>query len=325
MTKLQQQIQQEIPDIAVMFDVPLAPLSYAKIGGPAEVLATATNPEQAAAVLQFCNKYHVAYTILGGASNVIIDDTGLSGIVLRYSDSTVALTQKNHNGAAQIYIASGAKTALAVSQTVALGYTGLEYFLGVPGTIGGAIYNNAHYLTDLIDKYISRVHALTQLGEEVWYSHSECAFGYEQSRFQASHELILGAEFHLQPGDAQESQRKIAHATKYRASTQPLGIPSSGCMFRNPPNSESLKQQFPQFADKAFIPAGFLIDQAGLKGMRVGGVSVSEKHAAWIINHGTGTSADVQQLVANIKQHIAEQFGVQLETEVFFLSGAQTS
>ncbi len=320
MTAVQKKITSDLPEISWKLNEPLAPLTYAKIGGPAEVFARVTNPTQASRVLSYCHQNSIPYTILGGASNVLISDDGLTGVVLQYTNDTVSLTDKKTSSGKQIvYIASGTKTSLAVSQTVEFGLTGLEYFLGIPGNIGGAIYNNAHYLTDLIDSYIYQVHALTPDGTEQWYDHAVCQFGYEQSRFQSSGELILGAEFALEQGNLELSKQKIAQATKYRAETQPLGIPSSGCMFRNPANTAALRTQFPQFADKQFIPAGFLIDQAGLKGKRIGGVSVSKKHAAWVINEGTGKSTDVLALVAHIKKTVNKQFGVTLETEVFFL------
>ncbi len=320
MTPLQKQLLASFPNYTWLFDEPLSPLTYAKIGGAAEALLKVTDPEIAASVIKFCTQSNIRCTYLGGASNVLIDDAGISGVVLQYQDTTVRVIQSVPSKQTIVFIASGTKTALAVSKTVALGLTGLEYFLGVPGTIGGAIYNNAHYLSDLIDKHILRVQAITEHGDIVWYTHDACAFDYEQSRFQSNHELIVGAEFALTAGDPETSKAKIAQATQYRAASQPLGIPSSGCMFRNPANTPTLRQLFPQFADKDYIPAGYLIDQAGLKGERVGAVSVSKKHAAWIINGGNGTSADVKKLVSNIQKKIVEKYGVQLETEVFFLS-----
>ncbi len=320
MTQTQQLLTKTFPDLPWECNKPLAPLTYAKIGGPAEVYIELSNPQETAQVIEFCYRNLLSWTALGGASNVIIDDDGLPGLVLRYCDDTVidkkiAINPNLH----LVYIPSGTKTALAVAQTVKLGYSGLEYFLGVPGTIGGAIYNNAHYLSDLIDKHIHRVHALTKEGKEEWFTKAECAFAYEESRFQHKRELILGAEFALERGNQSVSQAKIAEATTYRAKTQPLGIPSSGCMFRNPSNTPSLQKKFPEHADRQFIPAGFLIEQAGLKGKRIGNIEVSQKHAAWLINTGDGTSADVRALVQLIKNRIHSLYGVELHEEVFFL------
>jgi UDP-N-acetylmuramate dehydrogenase len=111
----------------------------------------------------------------------------------------------------------------------------------------------------------------------------------------------------------------VKEATIYRAKTQPLGEPSSGCFFRNAPNTDELRTRFPQFAQRSEIPSGFLIDQAGLKGERVGGVSISHKHAAFLINDQGGNSDQVKQLVEIVKNRVREQYGVELVPEVFFL------
>jgi UDP-N-acetylmuramate dehydrogenase len=194
------------------------------------------------------------------------------------------------------------------------------YFLGVPGTVGGAIFNNAHYLEDLIGDHVSKVKIATQQGKIYWVDHDDCDFEYDHSRFQKSQEIILEAEFCLKPGSKIKSMELISKATRYRAQTQPLGLPSSGCIFQNVPNTASLKSQFPAFTQKKFVGAGFLIDQAGLKGTKVGGISISHKHAAFFVNDGAGTSQDVEKLLTLVKKTVKAKFGVSLKEEVFFLN-----
>jgi UDP-N-acetylmuramate dehydrogenase len=189
----------------------------------------------------------------------------------------------------------------------------------VPGTLGGAVYNNAHYLSDLISEHINRVLVIDRQGQEKWLSKAECDFKYDYSRFQKTKEIILAAEFSLSLGNPQESQARIREATLYRAQTQPLGMPSSGCIFQNVPNDPNLQKLFPQFAERSHVPGGFLIDQAGLKGERVGDVEVSQKHAAFFVNHGTGTSEQVEELVTKVKQRVKAKYGVELHEEVFYL------
>lgn len=320
MTKTQKLVTAEFAHLNPRFDEPLAPLTYFKIGGPAEVLITASSVEQVQTIVKCCQTHEISLTILGGASNVIIADEGLPGIILRLQLDEVSDTGEIiANDLHLVQAGAGTKMALLVSHTVALGYTGLEYFLGIPGTLGGAVYNNGHYLSGLIGEHIHRVQVVTPNGELRWVNHQDCQFAYEQSRFQTSREVIVLVEFALQRGDKEVSQTKIREATQYRAQTQPLGIPSSGCVFQNVPNNPSLQTRFPEMRDQQFVPGGFLIDQADLKGTRIGGVEVSTKHAAWFINTGQGTARDVQALIALVKKTVKDKFGVELHEEVFYL------
>jgi UDP-N-acetylmuramate dehydrogenase len=214
---------------------------------------------------------------------------------------------------------SGWRTALLVRKTVDDGLTGLEYFLGVPGWLGGALYNNAHYTTELIADHVMKVQVITREGELKWLDRNACAFGYDDSRFHTSGEVIIAAQFSLQKGEKAKSLQLIQDSTRSRALSQPLGTPSSGCYFRNVPNTPLLQQRFPQFAHKPLLSAGFLIDQAGLKKQRVGDIMVSEKHAAFLVNVGQGTSAQVAALAQHIKDEIRKQFSVELIPEVFWI------
>ncbi len=319
MTNLQTLLVAGLPEFSFQFDQPLAPQTYFKIGGPAEAYISLDKPEAIAELKQFCEKNEIRLTILGGASNVIISDKGVSGVVLNINITDVEDTGEVANDHHFVQAGAGIKTALLVSQTVALGYTGLEYFLGVPGTLGGAVYNNSHYLSDLIGEHIARVQIIDENYQLVWLDQADCQFAYDYSRFHETNEIILRVEFALKPGNKEESQVKIREATEYRARTQPLGPPSSGCIFRNTPNNDRLRAMFPQFADRAHVPSGFLIDQAGLKGERIGDIEISQKHAAWMINHGQGKSQDVLTLIKKVKKTVKDKYGVELEEEVFFL------
>lgn len=296
---------------------PLAEHTYFKIGGPAEVFFATKDKTTLARVIGFCYQNNISVTILGGGSNVVVSDAGVRGLVCSFTGDTVSQDGQKKN---TVYAEAGCKTALLVAKTVSFGLTGLEYFLGVPGTLGGAIYNNAHYLNQLIGEYITRVEIITHAGTLQWLSQKECLFGYDTSRFHKTKEVIVSAEFLLKPGNKDSSHQKIKEATEYRAQTQPLGTPSSGCIFKNTPNTPNLRKLFPQFADQTHVSGGFLIDQAGLKGYGVGGVEVSSKHAAWIINpESKGTQKDVSALVKVIKASVKEKFGVELQEEIVYL------
>ena len=320
MTRTQTLINNTFLYLNPSFDFPLKHLTYFKIGGPAEVFLDLHLRKEIIDVVRFCQKENISVTVLGGASNVVVDDHGMSGVVIQTSNEEYQVMEKNAAlNVQRIRVGVGMKTGLFVRKVIDEGLTGLEYFLGVPGKVGGAIFNNAHYLTKRIGKYVDRVEVLQPTGQLQWLSQSECAFGYDVTRFHTSKEIILQAELVLPFGSKESSMEMIKEATLYRAKTQPLGDASSGCYFQNTPNSAALREKFPQFADRSEFPTAFLIDQAGLKGERCGGIEVSQKHAAFLINTGNGSSEQVKELVKKIKMRVQEEFGVKLEEEVFRL------
>lgn len=312
-TSLQTSLAHTFPEFPFSFDFPLAPLTYFKIGGPAEVYIELSQRQDIISLVSFCYQEHIPLTLLSGASNVIVADEGIAGVVLRMTNDQVVVDGTT------VTAGAGIKTALLVRATVDNKLTGLEYFLGVPGHLGGAVYNNAHYLHHLIGDHITRVEIIDSTGNPRWLSHDECDFGYDHSRFHRTKELILTVEFSLQPGTTEASNDLIRQATLYRAQTQPLGEPSSGCIFQNAPMTPDLAERFPEYKDRTHIGGGFLIDQAGLKGAREGGIEVSHKHAAFFVNKGEGTAAEVKKLVARVQETVKEKFGVTLKPEVFFL------
>jgi UDP-N-acetylmuramate dehydrogenase len=313
MTTLQTAIQQDLPELKFEFDKPLRERTYFKIGGPAEVWLETADSQQLCQAVAWCHAHDCPVTLLGGASNTIVNDQGL---VLHLPATPVDTSRANEG---LVVVGAGTLTPLAVRESVTAGLTGLEYFMGVPGTIGGAVYNNAHYLTHLIGQYVKNVTVITKKGELKTLPQAECDFAYDHSRFHSSGEIIFSVEFELAKGDAATSQTLIKEATLYRAKTQPLGEPSSGCIFRNAPNTPELQKLFPQFAERSHVPGGFLIDQAGLKGAKEGDIEVSQIHAAFFVNKGQGTTQDVKKLIARVKTTVRERFGVELQEEVFYL------
>ncbi len=321
MSQILTQLQTAFPQLDFQTQWPLGKRSYFKLGGSAEVYLEIEAEKQAAEVIKYCYQHQLKLTVIGHASNVIVSDEGVSGLVLHFkNDSLKKLTEKSADGLDLIRVGAGLRTAFLVRQSVDLGYTGLELFLGVPGTVGGAIYNSSHYLEKLITDYVYRVRVVNQAGQIIELSHDQCRFGYDQSRFHKTNEVILTADFALKPGDPETSEKLLKESTQYRAQTQPLGLPSSGCIFKNTPNTPRLKKMFPQFADLTHVPAGFLIDQAGLKGTRVGQIEVSKKHASFMINRGDGTTQQLKTLITLVKARVKEKFGVELEEEVFYLT-----
>ncbi len=306
------------PNETFQSEYPLAEHTYSKIGGNAQIFFTTSSPDTLAQVIAFCHNNSAPLTMLGGGSNVLISDSGIRGVVCSFTGNAIEVTEVIADTTV-LTAQAGTKMAALVTRTTGLELTGLEYFLGVPGTLGGAVYNNSHYLNELIGSHITQVEIISEAGERKWLSQQECLFGYDSSRFHHTSEVIITVEFSLMSGDPKLSQEKIKEAIEYRARTQPLGTPSSGCIFKNTPNTPELKKLFPQFANQPLVPTGFIIDQAGLKGCAIGGIQVSEKHAAWLLNTGGGTQKEVRLLIEKIKTTVRDKYGVELQEEVMYL------
>jgi UDP-N-acetylmuramate dehydrogenase len=313
------ELKKTFPQLKFKINFSLSRITYFQIGGEADALTKVTSRLQLIKLVDFCRQQDIKFLILGGASNVIVANEGFKGLViLTRHDELKAIDEKENF--VTICADSGLQTAVLVRKIVDLGLTGLEVFTGVPGRLGGAIYNNSHYQQELIGNHVSRVEVVNTKGDVVWLDASDCEFSYDDSRFQRTNEPILRVEFTLPHGDKNVSAQLIKESTLYRIKTQPLGFPSSGCIFKNVPNTNRLRQLFPQYQNRPHISAGFLIDQAGLKGLSKGSVKVSEKHAAFLINTNGGKAEDVEYLINQIKIKVKEKFGVDLEEEVFWVN-----
>jgi UDP-N-acetylmuramate dehydrogenase len=330
-------LESHFPQLKFERNYPLSLITYFKVGGPARSLVKVDSLKDLVELIRHCHQSQIRFVLLGGASNVVVADEGIDGLVIVTTNDRVLLTSKeNENGLLDneqssfqykqekstqniVRAECGARTAMLVNKSIEFGLTGLEPFMGVPGKVGGAIFNNSHFQDELIGDFIARVEVLNKKGERVWLNQAECQFDYDHSRFQTSGEVILQADFLLVHGEKEESRRRARELMNYRAQTQPLGVPSSGCIFKNVKNTPQLQTLFPQFADKQYVSAGFLIDQAGLKGLREGDIEVSSKHASFMINVGTGSATDIQKLVEKVKLKVEKQFGVTLQEEIFWI------
>lgn len=314
MTNTQQLIQDNLAHLNPRFDYDLTAQAYFKIGGPAEVYFELDQVAEVQQLVKFCAQKEIKFTVIGGASNILIDDQGIVGVVLRITADELDQIDKT-----KFRVSAGIKMSSLVQQSVQMKMTGLEFFLGVPGYLGGAVYNNAHYLQDLIGEHIYQVEIVTRSGELKSISHIDCKFAYDSSIFQQTKDIIWSVVFELKKGDKDKSAQLIKQATEYRAKTQPLGLPSSGCIFQNIPNTDRLKKMFPMFAEKDFLPGGFVIDQAGLKNKHVGDIYVSDIHAAFLVNKGRGSSKEVLEMIDLVKSTVKQKFEIDLKEEIFYL------
>jgi len=301
------ELSQAFPHLVFAQHAALAPHTYMKVGGIADVFVHIKHAKDLHTLVSYCSSHDIPCTVLGGASNVLISDEGLRGVVIKNQSAEIEIVKGEH--AALVTVDSGVPTNVLVRRTLNEGLEGLEYFLGVPGTVGGAIYNNSHYMSELIGNYVKTVEIFSRKEQVLkTLTKQDMQFAYDFSVLQHTHDIVLRVTFELAYGDKEKLEAKAQEITKKRANTQPLGQPSSGCMFKNvhKPNGEVLH-------------AGQLIDQAGLKGYRIGDAMVSDVHANFIINTGHATHRDIAQLASYVQNIIKEKYGVELEKEVFML------
>ncbi len=308
----------------------LAPYTFMKVGGPATLFVEVESKQNLFELCSYCFQHNIRFVVIGGVSNSIIPDEGIDALVIK-NDCTQIEFLEEHGEKIYVQADSGVVTATLAHATIQHGLTGLEPFIGVPGTLGGAVVNNSHFTAhDLIGNFIISVQVCTTSGElEVW-SKEELEFGYDHSIFHHNKAVVLSATFELFKGDPVHMQEKVREAARKRTTTQPIGMPSTGCMYRNPQVPVEKYEQLHNHFDipsgavkdvegKKQIAAGFLIDKAGLKGTTVGGAQVSEKHATYIINTGSATTQNIERLCQIVESKVKDTFGIELEREVFFL------
>jgi UDP-N-acetylmuramate dehydrogenase len=286
----------------------LAPVTTFRLGGPADWYIQIRSVEELLAVLAAARDASVPVTVLGGGSNVIVSDRGVPGAVIR-----LQLTGIAQPAADRVRAEAGVSINGLVRWTIAHGLAGLEAWAGTPGTVGGAVFGNAHYGGANIGDLVTDLMLVSARGETMAVRPDDMEFTYDMSRLRRTHEIVLWAEFAVGRGDPAVLRRRARESLAYRKHTQPLAVPSAGCIFQNPdPTRDALPDGVP-------ASAGALVDRAGLKGVRVGGARISEKHANFIVNDGDATARDVRVLVEMARAAVRERFGVHLRDEVVYL------
>ena len=283
-------------------DEPLARFTTRRVGGPADLFVVAHNRMELRALVRFVRSRSLPNVVLGRGSDVVISDRGIRGIVIqnRAEGSRV----ENDRYVAE----SGVPMARAATETQRAGLSGLEFGLAIPGTVGGAVWANAGAHESDVNAILDSADVLVADGTETHVGAADLALAYRDSRLKHPRrgevaEIVLAATFRLQAASAEVISERLDDIRRWRQTHQPLGIPSAGSFFRNPPGDS----------------AGRLIDAAGLKGTRLGGATVSEKHANFIVNDRRGTAADVRALGDHVRDEVERQFGVRLEHEAAFL------
>ena len=288
--------------------VPLAPFTTFRVGGPADWFIETRSSDEIVTALTLAHAAGVLVTVLGGGSNVLVSDAGVRGLVIRTRGGDVTLVGLDRVRADAAVSING-----LVRWTVNHGCAGLEAWAGTPGTIGGAIFGNAHFGGRSIGELVSDVRLASRDGTTTDLPGAEMAFGYDCSRLQRTGEVLLSATFRVGPGETAALRATARASLAFRKRTQPLDTPSAGCVFQNPDPARD------RLTDGVPWAAGALIDRAGLKGMALGGARVSPAHGNFIVNEGSATAADIRGLIVRCRDEVRARFGVELREEIVYL------
>ena len=284
--------------IALEPDAPMAPVTTLRVGGPADRLVAARSREELLAALRLARDAGAPSFVLGNGSDLVVADAGIRGLVIRNRARMVVT-----NGI-QLRADAGAPMALLVRRATADGLGGLEFGTSIPGTLGGAVWANAGAHEGEMRHVIATVEAWDPSDDRVSTLGSDaCAFAYRESRFKHSAEVILSATLALHRDASAEIAARIAANQAQRVASQPLADQNAGSVFRNPPGDH----------------AGRLIDAAGVKGLRVGGAAVSERHANFIVTDAGAKASDVRALGDRVRAEVLAQSGVDLAYEIEFV------
>ena len=278
---------------------PLAAHTTLRVGGPAELFVEAKKILELVEFVRLARLHGVPSFVLGNGSNILVRDGGMRGLVIENHCDDITLNVINSEKAI-LSAESGAALPGVANRLARQGWSGLEWAIGVPGTLGGAVVGNAGAHGGAIADNLVAVEILDAQGATRRLPKTECAFEYRASRFKRSKsEIVLRAEFEMKRDDPAACVARMNEYTDHRRRTQPTD-PSVGSMFKNPPGDF----------------AGRLIEQAGMKGARVGKVEVSRAHANFFVNLGGATASQVLQLVEIVKSAVREKFGLELELEI---------
>jgi UDP-N-acetylmuramate dehydrogenase len=288
--------------------VALAPLTTFKVGGPADWLIETRNSDEIVTALTIARAASVPVTLLGGGSNVLVADGGIRGLVIRTRGGDVQGEGESHVRADAAVTING-----LVRWTINHGRAGLEAWAGTPGTVGGAIFGNAHFGGRLIGDLVAEARLAASDGTTVDVPASAMSFGYDRSRLQQTGEVLLSAVFRVTTGEPAALRAAARASLAFRKRTQPLETPSAGCIFRNPePGRDAVPDGVPW-------SSGALVDRAGMKGAALGGARVSVTHGNFIVNEGAATAEDVRRLIDRCRAAVRDRFGVELREEIVYL------
>jgi len=318
--------------IKIQKNISLSKYTTFKIGGVAKFFCVVKNNDEIKEVLEFARKNKLKVFVLGGGSNLLISDEGFDGLVMQIINYELRIKDD------KIICGAGLSLMKLVSESVKNNLTGLEMMAGIPGTVGGAVVNNAGAFGKCIGNIVEKVEVVIppfkkgargiSSSDIKKLNNKQCQFSYRSSIFKEEKKyIILNAVLKLKKGNETESRKIILEILKSRKEKQPLEYPSAGSVFKNPVVNDNhlakLKKEFPELnkiAKNNTIPAGWLIEQVDeLKNKKIGGAMISEKHCNFIVNTENAKAEDVIILTSLIKQKVRNNFGVQLKEEIEYV------
>lgn len=303
MDKNRQQFEQELeellPQDQIRKEEPMSRHTTFRVGGAAEYFVT-PSIEQVPDVVALCRRFELPLTVIGNGSNLLVSDAGLRGVVLEFGKAASGIRLLDGEDLA-------VKAGTLLSETAAFaeknGLSGMEFAAGIPGTVGGAVVMNAGAYGGEMKDILSGVRVLTKQGEIKVRPADELDLSYRHSRMMDEEELVLEARLNLTQGSGVVIRAKMEELRKKRIEKQPLEYPSAGSTFKRP---------------EGYF-AGKLIEEAGLRGFRIGDAQVSEKHCGFVINRGAASAAQIMELMQHVQERVKESSGVDLEPEVRLL------
>jgi len=285
----------------VLYSEPMSSHTSFKIGGPCDLLVMPHDPSDAVKAWVACREQSVSCRVIGNGTNLLVRDGGFRGCLIKMAPGASGIESLDGSS---LRVASGTLLPSLVQFALSQGLSGLEWATGIPGSVGGAVAMNAGAYGGDFASLVRRVQVGMPDGQIVWMNAEEIGFAYRHSLFTDRDDLlILGAEISLTPGDRDAIRDAMVKRAKEREAKQPLDMPSAGSAFRRPPGRY----------------VGAMIEELGLKGIRIGGAQVSPKHAGFIVNAGNATSKDVENLLNLVKAKVKEHFDVELEPEIVIL------
>ena len=270
-----------------------------RVGGCARYLVEPGDVQQLSAVVNACREQKVPYYVVGNGSNLLVSDAGYNGVIIHLFKNMSEI----RSAGSHMMLQAGALLARAARTACREGLSGLEFASGIPGTVGGALVMNAGAYGGEMKDVVSRVTVLTSEGEPREYTKEQMAFGYRRSRLTEEAGIVLETEFTLHPGRTEEIQARMEELKEKRVLKQPLEYASAGSTFKRPEG---------HFAGK-------LIEDAGLRGFRIGDAQVSEKHCGFVINRGNASASEIAEVIRQVQDRVYAHSGVRLQTEVKFL------
>lgn len=297
LTDFQRKISAFLPEMELRFGEPMSKHTSFRIGGEAEVMAFPQNKEELIQILKTSDLLDCKPAILGAGTNVLAPDEGMKGLVICLKDCLDGMTQLGPN---RIRLMAGVTMSRGAVFAAGLGLSGLEFAHGIPGSVGGGVYMNAGAYGGEMCQVVESVEIMDRSGDVRRLSNAEMRFSYRHCVLEETCDIVVSADFVLTEKPAEEIRARMKELIDKRRASQPLDLPSAGSAFKRPADGY----------------AAALIEQAGLKGCRVGGAAISEKHAGFAVNLGGATAADVKNLLQQVSDKVFETSGIRLEPEV---------